>query len=599
MSGEDSSPPTALGRVELCGQPGALGVAVGNALRLGAGPAPRRRRVADRDAEWVRVEEAIEASFRELELARDRLQHELGADAALLLDAPLLMHRDALLVDAVREQILGEGHAAEWAVHSTVDALYLQLAAAEVPYFRERAGEIRQVGQAILAQLRGGARHALPSDEVVIVAADLAPADAARLLKDADSVVAVATEAGSPTSHTALLAGAMGIPAVLGVAGLMERAREASLMIVDGLHGRVVVAPAADEEREARARGTRFRHFVTGLAERDEREDTPLHTLDSARVDVWANIDRPPEAEVAQRLGAQGVGLYRTEYLYLNHGGQPDEETQRDAYLRAASHLAGGRLVIRTFDLGAEKLLPHEASPHCPNPALGMRGVRIGLAHPPLLDTQIRAVLRAASALESGHIGLMFPMINHLGELRALRAQCDRIAGELGVATDLVEFGAMIETPAAALRVDKIAAEVDFLSVGSNDLTQYTLAVDRGNPDVAELADSLDPAVLTLLARVAEVGTREEVRVTLCGSLASDPLGVPIVLGLGYRNLSVPVATLPIVRELVRKVRVETLSHLAQEALGLAHAGEVRGHVRASLELDLGEIWAEAGLDED
>ena len=640
----------------LVGLPGALAVAVGRAFVVGRRPPPRRARAASPETEWCRVEAAIAASARELEEARDHLARTAGPEAALFLEASILMHEDALLLEGVRRLVLEEGLTAEWAVFHTIDQVATQLAAAEGASFRERAGELHRVGESIRDQLLGRtvsltsataeAADAAVSDAAdpvpwVLVAAELAPADAARLLRPEGlaRIVAVATELGSPTSHTALLAGQLGVPAVLGVPGLLDAlaacADDAEL-VVDGLHGEVVLAPSDEEAEAARRRGARFSAYLTHLADTQRGAvdaDAPtlgVQTRDGVSIGVWANIDHLPEARATRALGAAGVGLYRTEYLYLR-GGHADEETQLACYREILGALDGAPLVVRTFDLGAEKLGLElygaraegsraggsqaegsqaegslaEAMPQPlrvgANPALGLRGVRLGLAHPEVLRTQLRAIARAAREVldgsERGPVRVMFPMVNQLAELRAARALVREAALAQGLPADALPVGVMIETPAAALRAARFAAEADFLSVGSNDLTQYTLAADRGDPAVASLSDGLDPAVLELLRRCAQAGAAEEIRVTLCGSLASDPLAVPVLLGLGYRDLSVPVATLPLIRELVAGLELAPLVRLAEEACSLEDGAAVRAHVRASLGAQLGGLWREAGVE--
>ncbi|MCB9614698.1 MAG: phosphoenolpyruvate--protein phosphotransferase [Sandaracinus sp.] len=592
MTRRPSEHPLVLGlpeRLEVPGIAASLGVVVGSVHVVPrAGRAPRRR-ATDRAREVERLRSALEATRADLQAARDGLDEEMG----LVLDALLLMHSDRLFVDATVERIERDGLVAEWALERTLASLKAPLLASPNRYFRERADDLEHVGAHVLRHLRGEQdRWVLPERELVLVAADLSPADAARILGDA-RVLGLVTEAGSATSHTALLARALEVPAVVGVRGLLDRLEGAPDAIVDALRGRVVVAPEAGERADAVERGARFLRFTHTLR---DRTGEPARTRDGHDVEVLANIELPAEAGAARAHGAPGIGLYRTEFLYLGRGNAPDEEEQLEVYRSVVEAAEGGPVVLRTFDLGGDKLPSGLRIPTGPNPALGLRALRLSLRRPGLFRAQVRAVLRAAA---SGDVRLLLPLVTTVGELRAARRRIEEYAQELaheGVEHRIPRIGAMVEVPAAALRAEALAAEADFLSVGTNDLVQYTLAADRGDPGVAELADPLEPAVLELLRRVVAAGSSQDVPVSMCGDMAADPVALPLVLGLGFRRLSVPLAALPFVHETVRRVDVGALGTLVEAALAQDGAAEVRALIRDALASDLGGLWAEQGV---
>lgn len=582
-----SEPP--LTRLEVSGIAASLGVVVGNVhLVPRVGRAPRRR-AADRTKEVTRLRTALEATRAELQLARDGLDAEMG----LVLDALLLMHSDQLFVGATVERIERDGIVAEWALERTVASLKAPLLASTSRYFRERADDLEHVGQHVLRHLRGDAdRWVLPDRELVLVATDLSPADAVRLLGD-PRVLALVTEVGSATSHTALLARALEVPAVVGVRGLLDRLEGAPEAVVDALRGRVIVSPDGVERDEALCRGLRFARFTRAL--RDRALEAP-RTRDGVVVDVLANIELPAEAGAACAHGAAGIGLYRTEFLYLERGA-PDEDEQLAVYASVVEAAGDSEVVLRTFDLGGDKLPRQMGVPVGPNPALGLRALRLALRRPELFRAQVRAMLRAASR---GRVRLLLPLVTTVDELRSARALIESCAQELeveGLPYRRVPVGAMIETPAAAIRARCLAAEVDFFSIGTNDLVQYTLAADRADPEVAALADPADPTVLELLRRVVDASGVQPLPVTMCGDMAADPVALPLVLGLGLRRLSVPLAALPFVQETSRRLDTRTLPALVDEALACRSAQEVRALVCARLGAELGALWAEQGVE--
>jgi phosphoenolpyruvate-protein phosphotransferase (PTS system enzyme I) len=574
------------------------GVAVGAALLLDRrGPMFRRRHLSPEavPTEVGRLRRAINASRMEIEEVRASLPQEHQAEYGLILDAHLMMHRDELVVDTAVQAVESERINAEWALRRTVEQLKSQLRASGSSYFRERAEDIEHVAQHILRHLTGNVDTFTPVEgPSVVVARDLSPADAARLLRS--DVQGVVTTFGSPTSHTAILARTLEIPAVVGVAGLLGTVDGGDPLIVDGLHGVVVVHPEAREADEARARGERYRAFTGRLR---ERRGEPAQTSDGQDVALLANVELPAEAALAASEGADGIGLYRTEFLYLDQRELPTEEEQLKVYTDVVHVMSPRPVVFRTFDLGADKLPASDRVPPPTNPALGMRALRLSLARPDLLRAQLRAVLRAAV---EGEVHLMFPLVTTVAELRqakALVSQCQVELAREGLPHGPLRVGTMIEVPSAALMADALAAECDFFSVGTNDLVQYALALDRGNPDVAALAQTLDPAVLKLLDITIRAAADRGIPVTMCGDMAADPVALPLVIGLGYRRLSVPVSFIGVAREMVGRIASHDARALAVEALTLPTAGEVRRLLLERFCASLGDLWEEQGIEQE
>jgi phosphotransferase system enzyme I (PtsI) len=553
----------------------------------------RHHRIEDEDTEYEieRLRVAVERSRRELEDIRHRLGEEAPADYRLILDAHLMMHRDELLIDAATDAITSERLNAEWAVERAVSAIAKHLAEAPVDYFRDRASDVEHVGRRIIAQLAGRS-STLPSGlhDCVLVIEDLHPADAAQLIET--PVAALVTGLGSATSHSAILARALQIPAVVGVPGITGRVGGGDLIIVDAFGGEVVLGPEPAECDRALARARRFTLFRRKLRESGLAQAS---TRDGEAIELMANVDLPSEAAAASEIHAQGIGLYRTEFLFLNRQAPPTEQEQYEIYAEVVRKTLPNTVTLRTIDMGGEAL-KGGTDGAVPNPALGLRAIRLALANPELLGAQLRAVLRA-SAL--GPVKLMFPLVSGLGELRAARAALEQARvclRERNEACGTPEVGVMIELPSAVMMSDRFAQECDFLSVGTNDLVQYGLAVDRGNPAVAYLSQSHDPAVLRMLALVVASATLHDTPLAMCGDMAADPFVLPLVIGLGYRRLSVPVSALPLVREVLRQIDTREAAAAAEAARECVTAAEVAKLVVERFGRALRELWAEAGV---
>ncbi|HWE37271.1 MAG TPA: phosphoenolpyruvate--protein phosphotransferase [Isosphaeraceae bacterium] len=549
------------------------GVAIGPALVLdarGRALPPRNLAAAAVPAELERLDAALGAACRDAEAAEVDARGRLGPQYADIFAAHARMIADVALRDEARARIGRDAIAAEHAVAEVLGGYAARLEGLADSHLAARAADVRDIERRILERLGGGpdaaaAAAVAPAVPSVALAHDLSPSQAAGL--DPSRVLGFATEAGGRASHTAIVAAALEIPAVVGIGPFPESARRCRTVIVDGDEGLVVLDPdAATRARYRRAAAERAARFA-GLARLDR---LPAETRDGARVGLWGNIEFPAEVAGCRDRGAEGVGLYRTEFLYLNADRPPTEDEQVAAYAAVVRSMAGRPVVIRTLDLGADKLTayPQGAVEVERNPFLGLRSLRLSLREPAVFRTQLRAILRV-SAL--GDVRVMFPLVSTLGELRRARAILDEVAAGLDAEgiprrADL-PVGVMVEVPAAAIMADELSKEVDFFSIGTNDLIQYTLAVDRTNETVADLYSAADPAVLRLIAMVVAAAGRRPIGVNVCGSMGGEPLYTMLLLGLGLRQLSMPPHQLPEVKRVIRVIDLEQARAVAAEAL--------------------------------
>jgi len=559
------------------------GIAVGRALVMERDAAPVFRLAvpAERlDAEVRRLEEAIGVSREQLRGIKERLSREVGAPHAYIFDAHLLMLEDPLLRDRAGEIVRNEAVNAEWALRAVSESLHALFSQFTDAYLRERSTDLDDVIGRIQLNLRGSpdapSLSRLPGP-VVLVAGDLTPSEAAEL--DWDRVLAIVTDVGSSTYHTAIIARSLGIPAVAGLKEATRQIPPGSLVAVDGTRGEVVVEPsgaalesfgAAREVyrlEEERLRGTR------GLAAR---------TLDGVLVHLEANVEFPEEAATAQLYGAEGIGLFRSEYLLGRGLRFPSEEQQLDVYRRLVEQMHPHPVTVRTWDVGLEALGP--LGPSSPNPALGERALRLLRRSPEPFRVQLRALLRAGL---QGPVRIMFPFVSGPGDLRLALALLERVKAELraeGVAfREDVPVGVNLEVPSSAVVADLLAPEVDFFSVGTNDLIQYLLAVDRTDPRVSSLYEPLHPAVLRTLGRIAAAAEAHGRPLSVCGEMAGQPLEAVLLVGLGFRSLSMAPSAIPRVKEALRAVRAGDARSLAERCLSLATCGEIEALVREAL----------------
>lgn len=564
------------------------GVAIGppqvvdvRGLRLG----PRAIDAEATEAELSRLDRGLERALHDAEAAEADARKRLGPQYADILAAHARMISDPTLRKDARARIETERIAAEHAISDVLEGHAARLEGLSVAYLAARAADVRDIEQRIIDNLVDDHPPAGVTDGVaepgIVLAHDISPSQTASL--DPARVLGFATEVGGRASHTAIVAAALEIPAVVGVGRLLELARSCAMVIVDGDEGLVVLDPDPPTlERYRQAATDRAARFA-GLS---NLATLPAQTRDGTRVLLRGNIEFPAEVAACQERGADGIGLYRTEFLYLGSDRAPTEAEQMEAYEAVIRAMPDRPVTIRTLDLGADKLVAYLAEDITSrNPFLGLRSIRLSLRDSTLFRTQLRAILRASTL---GDVRIMFPLVATLGEFRRARTILDEVAAELvaeghPVRPDL-PVGAMIEVPAAAVMADQLAKEVDFFSIGTNDLIQYALAVDRTDEAVADLYNAADPAVLRLIAMVVEAGDKHGVEVDVCGAMGGEPLYTMLLLGMGLRRLSMPPHQLPEVKRVIRAIDLDQARAVAAEALRLDTAESVVAHLRAALQ---------------
>jgi phosphotransferase system enzyme I (PtsI) len=558
------------------GIPVSVGVSHGKVIVLGdAARTILRREIRPEEvpSELQRLQDAVAQTRRDLLDVQRQVTEALGTHEASLFDAHLLVLEDEMMLAEVHQFVREQHINCEAAYHQVVEKFARALGELGDDYLRERAADIRDVGGRVLDHLLGRAteqdlRH-LP-EPCIIVAPDLAPSTTAVL--DRTRVLGFATDAGGTTSHTAIMARKLGIPAVIGLGDITSRIRTGEYALIDGHGGTLTVNPTDQTLFE-------YGQLKQRRAALDERlaalRDQPAITLDGQEIILAANIDQPEDMPSLLQSGAHGVGLFRSEFLFLNRRELPSEEEQYLAYRRVAEACAPHSVIIRTMDLGGDKLPASWARTGEQNPFLGWRAIRISLALPEVFQTQLRAILRASA---HGKVRIMFPMISNLPELREANACLERCREDLraeGLPFDeRLEVGMMIEVPGAALIADTLAREVDFFSVGTNDLTGYTLAVDRLNERVAPLFAPTHPGVLRLIQLTVEAARRHQRWVGVCGEAAGDPSVVPLLVGLGIDELSATPAAVPAVKFILRRLRLGEARVAAEKALAAESAEE-------------------------
>ncbi|WP_448605324.1 phosphoenolpyruvate--protein phosphotransferase [Thermoflexus hugenholtzii] len=557
----------------LQGLPASPGVALGPAWWFRrAKRGPLRARGEDPAVERARLEAARQQAAAELAALQEANRDRLPPEELAIFEAQTLMLQDPELLAQV-EAALAEGASAEAAWSQAVEAFAARLAALPDPYFQARAADVRDVGNRVLRHLMGAPEEpTMPAHPVIVVADDLLPSETVHL--DPQRVLAFVTEGGGPTAHAAILARRLGIPAVVAVGSALRAVPDGATLLVDGEAGWVEIEPAPEVIRQAQARQARWQ------AERAQAEAAahePALTRDGVRIEVAANVGSLEDAREAFRRGADAIGLLRTEFLYLERAVAPTEEEEVAAYRALLEAMGGKPVVVRTLDVGGDKPLPYLPMPSEPNPFLGVRGVRLSRQHPDLLRQQLRALLRAGAGFP---LRIMFPMVSTVEEIRWLRALLDEVRAALAregvpLPEDL-QVGMMVEVPAAALLAEHFQPWVDFFSIGTNDLTQYVLAADRTNPAVAGMADGLHPAVLRLIRQVTAAAEGTGKWVGVCGELAGDLQAVPVLIGLGVRELSVNPVRVPEVKAAVRRWSLQEAQALAEAALAQEDAPAVR-----------------------
>jgi phosphoenolpyruvate-protein phosphotransferase len=547
------------------------GFEVGRATRIER----RKIDVVEHSADSAHEAAELERALTNVRLRLQRVAATGGATRREIIEAHLEFLSDPSLQEAAHGLIAagkGAGFAWRGAVRQSISALE----ALDDARMRERADDLLDVEAHVLLALAGEARPMIMPlpEHAVLLADDLLPSEITAL--DRQRLAAICLGAGGTTSHVAILAAAMEVPMLVGIGPGMKEIADGSTVIVDADGGRLHIKPSAQQIEQAR--GAVESRRLARIAQRAAAR-TECRALDGTRIEVFANLGNIADAAAAALNGAEGCGLLRTEFLFIDRETAPGEDQQLAAYQGIANALGDVPVILRLMDVGGDKPLRYLTLPHEDNPALGMRGVRTALAHPELLRAQLRAALRV---VPFGKVRLLIPMVTDAAEIRAVRSMVDELTRELSL-PGRVELGAMIETPAAALTAALIGREVEFLSIGSNDLTQYTLAMDRGHSELARRTDALHPAVLKLIASTADAGTAAGKLVAVCGGVAADSQAVPILLGLGVRELSVVPAAIPALKQQIRGLQMLECRELAMRCLGAASAGEVRALVEKTI----------------
>lgn len=527
---------------------------------------PPRREAPDVEGEMRRFEAALEATRQQIMRMQEHVAQSAGAKDAAIFDAHLLVVEDTMLTGEVAKMLHGEHCNVEHAVSTVVQRYVRTLAGLEDTYFRERTADIQDVARRIIHNLLGkdiAGLAALTSPHVVL-AHTVTPSDTAQMNRA--NVLGFATETGGRTSHAAIMARSLAIPAVIGLHRVLDHVENGEEVMLDGYSGLLIVNPSEQTLYEYGEHETKRRLVETGLTQLRETVST---TKDGRHVTLSANIESPEDVAQVLASGAEGVGLFRTEFIYLQHPARfPSEDEQFEAYWHVAEAVQPHSVIIRTLDLGGDKMHDALHSEHEENPFLGWRAIRVCLERTDLFKAQLRAILRASVA---GNVKVMFPMISGLGELRVakeLLAECREELRKEGKAFDeKMEVGMMIEVPSAALIADLLAKEVDFFSLGTNDLVQYTVAADRTNEQIAHLYEPTHPAVLRLIKQTVEAAHAQGIWVGVCGEMGGDIVLTPILLGLGVDELSCGAAVLPRVKHAVRSLDMTACDELVADAL--------------------------------
>jgi phosphoenolpyruvate-protein phosphotransferase len=577
------------------GLPLSPGVAVARAYCLGQRPAPGESQPLEDDAlpaEVGRFETASAAAVRDLDETIARVAGQLGEDNTAILRAHRRLLLDPTLLNKVRAVIRDGRLSAPDALHRVLDEYAALFGQNPDAYLRERLADLRDVVGRIRRRLdRPAGPPPVPAEPVIIIAPEILPSHV--LLAGRLRLAGLLTERGGATGHAAILARSLGVPAVSGLSGLLGQVRTGDLVALDGLDGYVYVNPAPEIEAAYRRLQEQHAHQRDRLFENAALEPV---TADGVRVELLANANSAADAALAARVGASGIGLYRTEYLFLTQSDLPDEEEQLAVYREVVEAAPNRDVTVRTVDLGSDKQVPYLGNRREENPALGWRGSRLTTDHSAFLQTHLHAILRAGS---SGRVSLLFPMVTVLEEVGQLRRQVDE--ARAGLQTRGVPFaseipvGVMLEVPAAAACIEDLLDAVDFVSIGSNDLIQYLMAADRNNPKVAHLCEPFSPALFRVLSRILRACTERGKPVTVCGEMAGRARCFLPLLGMGLRRFSMSPAFVPPIKELARRATLAVARECAEQVVRLKTMAEVRAYLTHTMQ----EVWPEAGRAED
>ncbi len=560
----------------LSGIPASPGIVFGNALVL----KDDEIILDDRKILDSEVDEQIEKFYqgrteavKQLNAIKERAYKNLGEDKAAIFEGHLMILEDEELEDEIIDYIRTHKNTAAFATEKVITTQATMLSELDDEYLKERAGDIRDIGNRLIKNILGLKIVDLGEikDKVILVAKDLTPSETAQL--NLENVLGFITELGGRTSHTSIMARSLELPAIVGTNSATKEIQTDNYLILDAVNNQIYINPTENEIKHLKNLAKRFEEEKEELA---KLKDLPAVTLDGHQVDVAANIGTIRDCEGADRNGAEGIGLYRTEFLFMDRDTLPTEEEQFKAYREVVEAMNGRLVILRTMDIGGDKDLPYMNLPKEMNPFLGWRAIRIALDRREILTTQLRAVLRASAF---GNLAVMFPMIISVEEIRELKAVIAQLKAELRAENiafnETMQVGIMVETPAAAVNAKFLAKEVDFFSIGTNDLTQYTLAVDRGNELIAHLYNPMTPAVLNLIQQVISASHAEGKWTGMCGELAGDERATLLLLGMGLDEFSMSAISVPRIKKLIRNVAFEEAQELAREALKKPTAQEI------------------------
>ena len=542
-----------------------------------------KKTVEDSATEVARFQSALSISKSELEAIRDLAEKELGADDAAIFNAHVLVLTDPELIGPIEEKIKADQVNAEFALKETTDMFITMFEQMDSEYMQERAADIRDVTKRVLSHLLG-VKMVSPSmidEEVIVIAEDLTPSDTAQLNRQ--FVKGFTTDIGGRTSHSAIMARSLEIPAVVGTQESTKLIQDGDLVIVDGLNGEIHINPSAEVVADYESKQLQFEQQKVEWAKLVNEKTI---TADGHQVELAANIGTPEDLVGVKNNGGEGVGLYRTEFLYMGKDKLPTEEEQFEAYKQVLQGMAGKPVVVRTLDIGGDKELSYLQLPEEMNPFLGFRAIRLCLEEQEIFRTQLRALLRASVF---GNLKIMFPMIATLGEFRQAKAILEEekqalLANGTAIA-DHIEVGIMVEIPSTAVQADVFAKEVDFFSIGTNDLIQYTFAADRMNERVSYLYQPYNPAILRLVKMVIDAAHKEGKWAGMCGEMAGDEIAVPLLIGLGLDEFSMSATSILPARTQIKKLKKSDMIELVEEALQMGTAEEVVEAVKARIGL--------------
>jgi phosphotransferase system enzyme I (PtsI) len=555
------------------------GVAVGTAYCLReifVNPETRRLAANEVRAELERFEAAREKTSADLQALQRKVAREVGVDEAAIFGVQDTILHDPSLTKKIRGWIADDLQTASAALHQLLNEYTSLFARTKDSYIKERLADVRDVVLRLsehLSDVLKPESQALPGP-LVLVVDELLPSQV--MVFDKRKVVGIVTQGGGQTSHAAILARSHGIPAVSGVRSILRQVKNGDVIVVDGREGHVVVNPDPESESAFRKLQREFFHLKDELA---ENRDQAARSADGEDVELLANINGVRDIKAAIAMGASGVGLYRTEYLYLTHHDVPDEHEQLENYRRVIEATPNHRVTIRTLDLGGDKTVPYFGHQREANPFMGWRSIRLSFEHPEFFATQIRAILRAAATTGDSSVRIMFPMITTLEEMRRVRGMVRRAEGQLrkqGVDVREVPIGLMLEVPAAAVSIKSLLDVVDFVSIGSNDLVQYLMAADRDNPKVSHLCQPLSPPVLRVLTDVIDASNRAGKPVTLCGEMAGAPRAFVLLYGMGLRSFSMSPAFIPTIKELTSHLTRKRAERILRETLRLKTTAQIQ-----------------------